>query len=173
MPLVWSFRYYVDGAGGSDVREAYENGTAALRAKFVWRLKALASLPRSEWHEGYHKALSGAADGLCEICFKADQKQQRLLGAHIARDQFAILFWAVEKGGRLCREPLPKLPYAVLMKSEKMRDWSMTSGLPWSSEFVAQLSEKEFRDEFVADQVRTRIAQLVRVLREQPDRKWT
>ena len=49
----------------------------------------------------------------------------------------------------------------------------MTSGLPWSSEFVAQLSEKEFRDEFVADQVRTRIAQLVRILREQPDRKWT
>ena len=49
----------------------------------------------------------------------------------------------------------------------------MTYGLPWSKEFVANLSDKEFRDEFVADQVRTRIAQLVRVLREQPDRKWT
>ena len=39
--------------------------------------------------------------------------------------------------------------------------------------FIEQLSEREFRDEFVADQVRSRIAQLVRILREQPDRKWT
>jgi transcriptional regulator with XRE-family HTH domain len=49
----------------------------------------------------------------------------------------------------------------------------MPYGLPWSEAFVQQLSNKEFRDEFVADQVRTRIATMVRALREQEDRQWT
>lgn len=49
----------------------------------------------------------------------------------------------------------------------------MPYGLPWSEEFVRQLSDKEMRDEFVADQVRTRIALLIRALREQEERKWT
>ena len=49
----------------------------------------------------------------------------------------------------------------------------MPYGLPWSEEFVGQLSDKEVRDEFVADQIRTRIALLIRVLREQEERKWT
>lgn len=49
----------------------------------------------------------------------------------------------------------------------------MPYGLPWSEAFVQQLADKEFRDEFVADQVRTRIAMMVRALREQEDRQWT
>jgi hypothetical protein len=49
----------------------------------------------------------------------------------------------------------------------------MPYGSPWSEQFVQQLSDKEVRDEFVADQIRARIAPLIRSLREQPDRKWT
>jgi transcriptional regulator with XRE-family HTH domain len=49
----------------------------------------------------------------------------------------------------------------------------MPYGLPWSEEFVGQLSDKEIRDEFVADQIRTRIAALIRALREQEERQWT
>jgi hypothetical protein len=49
----------------------------------------------------------------------------------------------------------------------------MPYGLPLSKAFVQQLSDKEFRDEFVADQVRLRIAMLIRALREQPDRDWS
>lgn len=49
----------------------------------------------------------------------------------------------------------------------------MPFGLPWSEEFVQQLSDKDMRDEFVADQVRTRIALLIRALREQEERGWT
>jgi transcriptional regulator with XRE-family HTH domain len=49
----------------------------------------------------------------------------------------------------------------------------MPYGLPWSEDFARDLSEKEFRDEFVADQVRTRIAMLIRALREQPDFGWS
>jgi transcriptional regulator with XRE-family HTH domain len=49
----------------------------------------------------------------------------------------------------------------------------MPYGLPWSEQFVRQLSDKEVRGEFVADQIRARIALLIRSLREQADRKWT
>jgi transcriptional regulator with XRE-family HTH domain len=49
----------------------------------------------------------------------------------------------------------------------------MPYGLHWSEQFVRQLSDKEVRREFVADQIRARIALLLRSLREQPDRNWT
>lgn len=49
----------------------------------------------------------------------------------------------------------------------------MPYGLPWSEEFVRQLDDKEIRDEFVADQIRARIALLIRALREQEGRGWT
>ncbi len=43
----------------------------------------------------------------------------------------------------------------------------MPFGLPWSEKFIGQITEKEDRDEFVADQVRLLIALSVRALREQ------
>ncbi|MGO9740364.1 MAG: helix-turn-helix domain-containing protein [Roseiarcus sp.] len=49
----------------------------------------------------------------------------------------------------------------------------MTYGFPWSEQFVHDLAEDDFRNEFVADQIRMRIAMLIRALREAPDRKWS
>jgi transcriptional regulator with XRE-family HTH domain len=49
----------------------------------------------------------------------------------------------------------------------------MPYGLSWSEEFVEQLDDKEFRNEFVADQVRAHVALLIRALREQEGREWT
>jgi hypothetical protein len=49
----------------------------------------------------------------------------------------------------------------------------MPYGLPWSEGFICDLADKEFRDEFVADQIRMRIAMLIRALREQKDRDWS
>ena len=49
----------------------------------------------------------------------------------------------------------------------------MPYGSPLSEQFLQQLSDKEVRSEFVADQMRARIALLIRTLREQPNRNWT
>lgn len=43
----------------------------------------------------------------------------------------------------------------------------MPFGLPWSRKFAGQIADKEDRDEFVADQVRVRVAISIRTLREQ------
>jgi transcriptional regulator with XRE-family HTH domain len=45
-----------------------------------------------------------------------------------------------------------------------------SSGFPWSKELVRELSDKEFRNEYMMDQVRSYIAFQIRALREQ--RRW-
>jgi hypothetical protein len=112
----WSFRYYGPAGGGGDVRDAYDNGSAKFKGKFLSRLKILAALPVTEWVEPYAKMLKGDCDGLVEIRFKADDVQQRPLGFRSGENEFTILFWAIEKNNKFV--PLSACAKAKARKAE-------------------------------------------------------
>lgn len=100
------------------MRETYERGSKELRVRFRSRLKILASLPRDEWNENYHKYLSGPASGLCELRFIAEKVQQRPLGFHLSQNEFVILYWAIEKNDRI----IPASAYeTALVRKESIK----------------------------------------------------
>lgn len=107
----------------SDVRKTYDEGSAKLKATTLSRLRILASLQRSEWHEGYFKKLSGTCEGLWEIRFLADNVQQRPLGFHISNSEFVILYWAREIGGKFV--PKKACEIALRRKDELSNDGSL------------------------------------------------
>lgn len=127
MPVICRFSYYVGQSGTGDVREAHDGGSKQLRARFLSRVKTLASLPRDDWHDGYFKNLSGPCDGLSEIRFKADRVQQRPLGFHLSNTEFIIVFWAREKGGRFV--PLSACEKALKRKNEILTGTSKAHAL--------------------------------------------
>ncbi|HMM92630.1 hypothetical protein [Bradyrhizobium sp.] len=115
MPQASSFSYYGERCAEavlSDVRDVYENGSPRLKARTLSRLKILAGLPRTQWHEGYFKKLTGPCEGLWEIRFEADNVQQRPLGFHVTETEFVILYWAREKGGKF----VPKTACEIALK---------------------------------------------------------
>ena len=127
MPQASSFSYYGEEGSGkitSDIRETYEQGTARLKARTLSRLKILAGLPRSQWHEGYFKKLSGTCEGLWEIRFEADNVQQRPLGFHVTESEFVILYWAREKGDKFVPKKACEIALsrkAKVLKSGKLK----------------------------------------------------
>lgn len=127
MPVIWTFRHYVGAGRISDVKEAYDSGSKQLQARFLSRVKALASLPVAEWNENYRKALKGPCSGLEELRFIADNVQLRPLGFRSGETEFTILFWATEKGGRFV--PLSACEQALSRKAEVEADRNKSDAL--------------------------------------------
>lgn len=131
MRLLWTYRYYVDEAGGgSDVRKSYDDGSKELQGRFFSKLRFLAQLPADEWREPHAKLLKGDCAGLYEIRFKADKTQQRPLGFRSGVDEFTIVFWAKEKGGKWV--PLSACDQAQKRKQAILTKTGMTDVL-WLS----------------------------------------
>lgn len=130
LPLISFFSYYGEkSAGGikSDIRETYENGSSRLKARTLSRFKILAGLPRTQWHEGYFKKLSGICEGLWEVRFEVDNVQQRPLGFHITDIEFVILFWAREKGDKFV--PKKACEIALKRKDEVLKNGNLKHAL--------------------------------------------
>ena len=127
MAVIWRFRHYVSTSGTGDVKATYDSGSAQKRARFLSRLKLLAGLPLEEWNENYRKTLSGACDGLEELRFKADNVQQRPLGYRSGPNEFTILFWATEKGGKFV--PASACATALERKKLSLANRSLTNAI--------------------------------------------
>jgi Phage derived protein Gp49-like (DUF891) len=122
LPFVCGFKYYGNASNPllSDVKETYDKGSAQLKGRFLSRLKILAQLRRTEWHEGYCKKLEGECDGLYELRFQSDKVQQRPLGFFLSDSIFVILLWATEKNNRFV--PKAACEIALRRKTEVLAD---------------------------------------------------
>jgi hypothetical protein len=111
----------------SDVKATYDGGSAQLKGRFFSRLRILAQLPRSEWHEGYCKKLEGEGAGLYELRFQADKAQQRPLGFFLSGSVFVLLLWATEKNDRFV--PKRACEIALRRKEEVLADGKRSHAL--------------------------------------------
>ena len=124
MPVLWTFRCYVDSRGTNVVREWYEQTHLRARAKFLSRIKTLSTLPREEWNDSFHKQLKGG-DGICEIRFEAGNVQHRPLGYHSADNEFTLVFVAIEKGDKFKPKSaleIAKTRRSAILKGERHTD---------------------------------------------------
>lgn len=121
MPVLWTFRTYVDAQGIDVIRTWYERSPPKVRAKFLSRLRALAGLPRQDWKENLHKNLVGACAGISEIRFEVGNVQYRPLGFHSGDHEFTILSVAIEKGWKFIPKSSGKTALARRAEVEAKR----------------------------------------------------
>ena len=86
----------------NEIRAAFDREGRQSQRKFHSRLKTLSQLPYTQWTAGgvLCRDLHGDCAGLTEIRFLADNVQQRPLGFRSGPEEFTIVLWAHEKGGK-------------------------------------------------------------------------
>lgn len=97
---IWTIRCYKSESDRNQIKEWYDEQSAAVQAAFDSALSYLENQERTAWVRPKCSALKGdACKGLFEIRFKADKKQIRPLGYFgPSENEFTILFCAIEKG---------------------------------------------------------------------------
>lgn len=100
MTVLWNFRCYVSVRGTDEIRAAYNNYPKKAQVKFHSRLKALRTMPRSQWVRPYVGVLFKPCEGLWEIRFNCQGVEHRPLGFFQDATTFVLVFWAIEKGSR-------------------------------------------------------------------------
>lgn len=101
--MIWKIKCYVSPTGRCDVQLAYDAGNDALKAAFEVALGYLTPLPRDKWIRPHAAKLDKQKfRDFFEIRFKANNLQQRPVGFFGPQDdEFTIVMWLTEKGGRL------------------------------------------------------------------------
>ena len=130
MPLLWSFRCFISDQGADVFREWHDGQLKADKrvcAKFLSRLQTLASLSYEDWKLPLFRQLRGEADGISEIRFEVGNVQYRPLGCFSGKNEYTLLFPAIEKGSRF--DPKSSIKTAQTRKNEILADRSRTHAL--------------------------------------------
>lgn len=101
---MWNVKCYVSSNGKNEVQETYSSGTDNLKAELEVALEYLKVRERQEWQRPHAHKLSKCDKfrDFFEIRFIANRLQQRPIGYFGPQpNDFTILLWATEKGGKL------------------------------------------------------------------------
>lgn len=124
MPVLWSVRSYVTERNVDVIRQAHDERSKKVQAKFLSRMKTIAQMSRTEWPTELIKPLSGPGSGLLEIRFFAERVEQRPICFVSGDRELTLLMWAEEKGGRFV--PPTALETAQKRKQDAEQDRSRT-----------------------------------------------
>lgn len=98
--VVFRIRGYKSDRNERVINDWYKQQDQAVKAKFDVRIKYLAERKRNEWEMPYFRLLHGPCHGLGEIRLKANKVHWRSVGFFSGPDEFTILIFVQEKGGR-------------------------------------------------------------------------
>jgi len=89
-------------------------------------LKDLSLRAIEEWSVPHFKVLTDQA-GISEIRFKADNVEQRPLGFHSGQNEYTLLCWSIEKGGKFV--PKTICSTAIQRRAAALADRSLSDVL--------------------------------------------
>lgn len=101
---MWNIKCYISARGQNEVQATYDSGSDDLKAELEVAIEFLKPRERTEWRRPQAAKLSKCKEfrDFFEIRIFADRVQQRPIGYFGPNpNDFTILLWAHEKGGKL------------------------------------------------------------------------
>lgn len=117
----WTFKCYVSPQGIDEIGLSYNGHSIGVRATFDSRLRQLSQSGVQDWRRPLFDKLQDE-NGLCEIRFKADGVQHRILGFFQPGQIFVMVIWMTKKGN--VTVPKSAIETAKQRKREIERDGS-------------------------------------------------